>query len=106
MNALEKKILADFRRKIDAQFPGCQLILFGSRARGDADPDSDMDVLVILDRGVSAKDVEAVSECAWEACLGQGIVLAPVAVSRHEWEEGTLSSSLLAIAVAQDGVRV
>ena len=65
------------------------------RARGDADPDSDMDVLVILDRAVTAPETAAVSECAWEACLGQGILLTPVVVSHQEWENGIVSFSLL-----------
>ncbi|MBI5843693.1 MAG: nucleotidyltransferase domain-containing protein [Deltaproteobacteria bacterium] len=30
-----------------------EVILFGSRARGDAEPDSDMDVLVILNEPVT-----------------------------------------------------
>jgi predicted nucleotidyltransferase len=37
--------------------------LFGSRARGDADPDSDMDVLVIVD-DLSPELEDYISECA------------------------------------------
>ena len=31
-------------------FPECEAILFGSRARKDAKPDSDYDVLIIIDK--------------------------------------------------------
>ncbi|MCX7013430.1 MAG: nucleotidyltransferase domain-containing protein [Candidatus Sumerlaeota bacterium] len=106
MNDQERKTLGNFKQRVTAQFPGSQLVLFGSRARGDAEPDSDMDVLVILDHAVSTPDREAVSECAWEACVGQGVMLTPVPVSRQDWQEGLLSSSLLAMAVAEDGVPV
>jgi predicted nucleotidyltransferase len=38
-------------------------LLFGSRARGEADPDSDFDVLVLVDRG-DASVREAVADAA------------------------------------------
>ncbi len=42
--------LADFQRRLLALFPGqiSQLILYGSYARGEATPDSDVDVMVIV----------------------------------------------------------
>ncbi len=106
MNALEREILSDFKRKVAARLPLNRMILFGSRARGDADPESDMDVLVVLDCQVIWETRALVSECAWEAGFGKGITVTSVAVSREEWEEGPLSSSLLAIAVDEDGVVV
>ncbi len=35
-------------RRIVAQFDPERVILFGSHARGDADPDSDVDLLVVM----------------------------------------------------------
>ncbi len=45
-----KKLLSELRKKLQALY-GVKLahvVLFGSHARGDADPDSDIDVLVVL----------------------------------------------------------
>ena len=106
MNAQEREILSDFKERVAACLPLDRMILFGSRARGDADPDSDMDVLVVLDCPVDWDTRSMVSERAWEAGFGKGIVVTSVAVSREEWEKGPLSSSLLAIAVDEDGVVV
>jgi hypothetical protein len=43
--------LRKFRREVEAHFPGrvVDVILFGSRARGDARPDSDYDVAVFIE---------------------------------------------------------
>jgi predicted nucleotidyltransferase len=44
MGRQENEILRDFQEKITLRYPGSQIILFGSRARGDAGPQSDADV--------------------------------------------------------------
>ena len=41
------KGVAAFRRRVETSFPVDRLIVFGSRARGDARPDSDVDVLLV-----------------------------------------------------------
>jgi DNA polymerase sigma len=83
-----------------------QVILFGSRARGDAEPDSDMDVLVVLDEPRTQEAGEAVSNCAWEVGFDSGVVVVPIVVSRSDWENGPERASLLAIAVREEGVPI
>jgi uncharacterized protein len=43
-------LIDDAARRIAAAAPGARVILFGSHARGDAGPDSDVDLLVIEPR--------------------------------------------------------
>lgn len=104
MTPQETDILSQLRAKLQSRLPLNRLVLFGSRARGDADADSDLDVLVILDEAVTREAEDYVNDCAWEVGLAHGIVVVPVTVERHDWEEGLLSSSLLAIAVGREGV--
>jgi len=106
MTTQEADILAKLKAKLQRRLPLSRLVLFGSRARGDADLDSDLDVLVVLNTPVSREVEDYVNDCAWEAGLEHGIVVVPVTVSRLDWEEGLLSSSLLAIAVRQEGITV
>lgn len=51
LSAQEQAALADLQQRLRGALPGVSMrwTLFGSRARGDAEPDSDMDVLVELD---------------------------------------------------------
>jgi hypothetical protein len=99
-------VLDDFKRRLSRCLMVHSVLLFGSRARGDADADSDMDVLVVLQGPADAEAEECVRLCAWEAGVEQGIVVVPVTVARAEWQDGPLSSSLLALAVERDGVAV
>jgi DNA polymerase sigma len=106
MNKLEKIILEEFKKKVIRQFPDAELILYGSRARGDSSPESDMDILVILNDSPQDADCEYISHCAWETGYKEGIVIVPITVSRQEWENGAFSSSLLAMAVMEEGIKI
>ena len=69
MDAKDQEILLRFKQSLAGRVRLSEVILFGSRARGDAEPDSDMDVLVILDEPVSKQSREIVSGSAWKSAL-------------------------------------
>ncbi len=104
MKELEKTILDKMKDLLISQVSLYRMILFGSRARGDAQPDSDMDVLVVVDGQCTPEIRYLVSECAWEAGFEHGIVISTVVYSREEWENGPERHSLLALAVNQEGI--
>ncbi|MCL5892889.1 MAG: nucleotidyltransferase domain-containing protein, partial [Deltaproteobacteria bacterium] len=44
----EIKALGELKERINEKYPGTELILYGSKARGDFDEESDIDVLAII----------------------------------------------------------
>jgi hypothetical protein len=106
MNTVEQSILGRFKALLQQRLSVRQVILFGSRARGDADPQSDMDVVVVLEGQVDRRARDYVSDCAWGAGFEVGIIVVPLVYSVYDWEEGPESDSLLARAVALEGLPV
>lgn len=106
MTAIEKTVLDQFKTLLLQRLKLHRVILFGSRARGEAEPDSDMDVVVIVDGEITGAHREYISECAWQAGFEKGILLVPVAFSREEWENSPERSSLLAQAIEREGIAV
>jgi DNA polymerase sigma len=104
MQAIERQVLDRFKDLLKEQLPQHQIIMFGSRARGDAEPYSDLDVVVIIDGMVDEATREWVSDCAWEAGYVQGMIIVPVIFGRTQWEQGPERHSLLAHAVASEGI--
>ena len=106
MTNTEKAILDKFRLLLSNRVSIYKMILFGSRARGDADRYSDMDIAVILNEPAGEKDIDYVSDCAWEAGFEYGIVVVPVVFTREEWQDSPERSSLLVQAAEMEGVAV
>jgi len=66
-----------------------QVVLFGSFARGEADAESDVDVLVILDRvDHYAAEVDRTGHLCSELSLEHGVTVSRVFVSEEEWRAG------------------
>jgi predicted nucleotidyltransferase len=64
------------------------VILFGSWARGDAHPESDIDLLVVLDEVRSRRaELNRMSEVLWRHSLQHGTVVTELPVSEAEYRE-------------------
>lgn len=81
-----KKIVEELCGSVASLFPKDKIeaILFGSYARGDAEPGSDIDVLILVD--ASRQDISArnwqVGDLAAELLLDYGIVVSPIVENR------------------------
>ena len=80
--------------------------MLGSRARGDAKEESDLDVLVIVDEPETSELMVRVFDSSWEVDFGTGIVISPIVMSRDRWENGPERASFLAAAVRREGIAI
>ena len=60
----EKKALTELKEKIKEKYPEAEIILYGSKARGDYDENSDIDLMIIIkdnyqiNKGISFEELE------------------------------------------------
>lgn len=81
----------------------CRIILFGSRARGDAKRDSDFDLLVVL-RGATAAEARSFRMSLYRAFRGIGVAVEPWVMIEEEFEETKTVIGGLAYPAWKEGV--
>lgn len=91
MKADVKTLMAELKGRLQALY-GERLkgvYLFGSYARGEADEESDVDVLVVLDDYESyGAEVERAGELGAELSLQYGVSIIKVFLREREWRQG------------------
>jgi predicted nucleotidyltransferase len=88
-------------------FPGLveQIIVFGSRARGTARPDSDLDLLILISGG-DWQIKAAVAEVGYSLSDQPDVSPSIIVRTADEWRERANARSPFWQTVARDGVAV
>ena len=79
-----------------------KIFLFGSKARGEASPSSDVDIVVILDRA-TAQDLSDSRGLAFDILLDHSVYLSVRAMSRGAWQSLATMRSMFYRNVLRDG---
>ena len=84
----KEDMIKAMRNVLNGIDPTVQAILFGSRARGDAEEDSDWDVLVLINKPrISLSDYDKYSYPLRELGWDMDEIINPVLFSTKEWDE-------------------
>ena len=105
MNAKDLAIARKFKELVVNKVPVRDVRVFGSRARGTAVNESDLDVLVTV-TNLDHEIDRYISDCAWEAGFPEDIVIVPIVVDHHEIEDGPLSESSFIQTVKREGISI
>ena len=96
LKTLKAYLLEEYQDQLD------RVILFGSQARQQATPDSDLDVLIVLNDPVNpSKELGRTSQFIAELCLEHNLLISRLFLSRSRFE--TENSPLLR-NIRQEGI--
>ena len=88
----KNKILQQIKNTVLAVAPNAVLILYGSYARGDYRPDSDIDILVLIDKDKITWDDEIkISYPLYDIELETGTMISPMIYSKKGWANHRVS---------------
>jgi len=105
---LKKKdlnIAMELKKRLSEQVQLVDMSVFGSRARGNAAEDSDMDVFIEVDC-LDKKLKEQILDITWEIGFENLMVISPLIVSRDELDNSPLRSSSIIKSIRQEGYRI
>jgi predicted nucleotidyltransferase len=102
----DKTLLGRCREAIRRAVPDADVILYGSRARGDANQYSDYDILVLVDQPVSIGLKDRILSSVYPLELETEAMLTVVTYERRQWESHPYRDMPFHKNVERDGVIV
>ncbi len=78
------KLIKDSVKTVE---PEATVILYGSYARGDFNDDSDIDLLILIDKDkISYNDRVRISYPLYDIQFDWGVLISPMLLSKQKWE--------------------
>lgn len=104
MGRLDLELIRTFKLRAQAAMPGriAEVVLFGSRARGEADDESDWDVAVFLTGEPGPAERRALSDVAYDLVVETGQYIQHIPLSDQQKN----TDALLLRNIRRDGVTV
>lgn len=105
MQAKDLKAIEKFKLLVSQRVKVHEIRIFGSRARGDASEESDLDVFVVVDK-LDYEIEKYISDCAWEAGFPEDIIIVPVTISLDTLKNSPVRASVFIKNVYREGIAI
>lgn len=106
LEAPQWEAISALQSRLRRVFPIHALALYGSGARGEADAESDLDVLVVTEQRLTRWERHRITDLVFDINLRLGTNLSTLVVDRAAWEEGPLSVLPLRAEILREGIAV
>jgi predicted nucleotidyltransferase len=99
-----KEIIKQIKNVVHDVAPTAKAILFGSEARGEARPYSDIDLLILVDGDtISLAQEEAITLPLYELELKTGVAISPIVIPKTQWENRPFKTSFY-LNIVNEGI--
>jgi predicted nucleotidyltransferase len=100
----DRSAIEEAVRLLRQRFPVEEIVLFGSKARGEDDAESDIDLLVLTTRELSRSERHEIVDALFPLQLQHEVVLSPLIVAAQEWRAGLTSVHPIHQEIEEQGV--
>jgi len=102
----ERKALGEVKGKLLKKFPDAEIILYGSKARGNYEELSDIDLLVLLNSKVSQRLKEEIRGIIYDIELEYDVVFGTIIENRNFWQSALANAMPFHLNIDRHGVHV
>lgn len=100
----QAQVLDELRRRLFDEYDIEALVLYGSVARGEADEESDLDLLIVTAQPLTRFARHSITDAVFELNLHYGTNLSTLVVDRKSWEAGPISVLPLRDEILKEGI--
>jgi predicted nucleotidyltransferase len=104
LNFKESNAISKLKYELLKSFPGAELVLFGSKARGDFMDFSDIDILILVDKEVNYKLKDEIIGIVYDIELENDIVFGFIIENKKSWRSSRYSVMPLYQNVEREGI--
>lgn len=104
LNIKESNAIYKLKYELLKSFPEVEMILFGSKVRGDFVDFSDIDVLILVDKEVGHELKDKIVEIAYDIELEFNIVFGLIIENKKSWRSSKYSVMPLFQNIEREGV--
>ncbi len=106
LNENERNALKELKSRLVQKFSEAEIIVFGSKARGDYDEFSDIDLLILLKSQITSKLEEAVTHITFDIELNYDVVFGKIIEDKNFWESPLANAMPLHWNIDREGARI
>lgn len=106
LDAATTEVAQAVKRIVREFDPEAEVILYGSRARGDAEPESDWDFAVITSYAMTSSEKRELYGAIYDYELNNNLIISPFVVPRSHWDSDLHRATFFHKNVDREGCRV
>jgi len=105
LNENEKKAVETLKSRLEERFEVRDMRLFGSKVRGQAGPDSDVDIMIELPK--RSPEIESeIDDITFEVNLRNDSFITTIVFGQDELQQGPMKESPLYKTIRKEGIPV
>jgi predicted nucleotidyltransferase len=101
----DRQIAQEFQQRLRSFVPILDFCIFGSRVRGHASEDSDLDVFIEVER-LTPELRRQIFEVAWEVGFERDRVISTIVATREDLQHGAFGANPLMRQIEEEGVHL
>jgi predicted nucleotidyltransferase len=104
LNKKEKEALKELKSRLKKQISNTDVILYGSKARGNSEKFSDIDLLILVDKKVDRKLKEKIIDIRYDIELKYDVVFGLVIENKNFWDSSLANAMPFHQNVEKEGI--
>ena len=100
----EREAIREASRMLKEKFPVKEIVLFGSKARGDSDEESDIDLFLVTKHSIHWRERQAIIHALFDMGMKHDVIFSILDTTEGDFGKGIFSAFPIYKEIIKEGV--